>query len=123
MLVTVSEALPVLLRVTAWAEVVLPTDTLPKVRLLGETPARAVVPVPERLMVCGLPVALSATLTIAERMPDAVGLKVMLIVQLDAALNLDPHVLVCTKSPRFTPETAILVMHNVALPEFVKVTA
>ena len=121
--VTVRAALPVLLRVTAWAEVVLPTDTLPKERLLGETPATAVVPVPERLMVCGLPVALSATLTIAERMPDAVGLKVMLIVQVDPALKLDPQVLVCTKSLRFTPETAILVTLNVALPELVKVTA
>jgi hypothetical protein len=39
-------------------------------------------PVPDRLAVCGLPVAMSVILSAAVRAPLAEGVKVMLIVQL-----------------------------------------
>ena len=39
-------------------------------------------PLPERLMTCGLPLALSVMVTAPVRVPVAVGVKVTLIVQL-----------------------------------------
>ena len=48
----------------------------------------AAVPVPVRLTVCGLPVALSVRATAAVRVPLAVGLKVALIVHLAPAARL-----------------------------------
>ena len=70
------------------------TDWFPKVRLVGErlTPVGAV-PVPERLTVWGLPLALSVMLSEAVRLPLAVGLKVTLTVQLAPAATELPQVL------------------------------
>ena len=65
---------------------------------------------------CGLPVALSVTVTAAVRVPDAVGLNVTLIVQLAPALTELPQVLLWAKSPAFVPVTATLVMLSAALP-------
>ena len=62
-----------------------PTAWLAKVRLVGERLATAAVPVPVRLTLCGLPVALSVRVTAAVRVPLAVGVKVTLIVQLAPA--------------------------------------
>ena len=59
-----------------------PTDWLPKARLVGERPSTGPVPVPERLTVCGLPLALSETLSKAARLPLAEGVNVTLIVHL-----------------------------------------
>ncbi len=64
-------------------------------------------PVPERLTVCGLPLALSVMLTEAVRVPVAEGVKVTLIVQLAPAATELPHVLVCAKSPALVPVTAM----------------
>ena len=58
------------------------------VDVLDETPD------PVRLAVCGLPVALSVTETVAVRVPVAVGLNVTLIVQLPAAATELPQLLV-----------------------------
>jgi hypothetical protein len=46
-----------------------------------------VVPIPVRLTVCGLPAALSVTLSVAVRVSDVVGLKVTLMLQLAPAAN------------------------------------
>ena len=51
-------------------------------------------PVPVRLAVRGLPVALSVTASVALRVPAAVGLKVTLIVQLAPTARLAPQPLV-----------------------------
>jgi len=67
---------------------------LPKARLVGERLARAAVPVPERLTVCGLPLALSVILTEAVRLPLAAGVNVTLIVQLLPPATELPQVLV-----------------------------
>src|SRR5919198_285124 len=53
-----------------------------------------VAPVPLKLAVWGLLLALSVTLRVAVRVPVAVGLNVTLIVQLDAAATLVPQVFV-----------------------------
>ena len=67
---------------------------MPKPRLVAERLARAAVPVPERLTVCGLPLALSVILTEAVRLPLAAGVNVTLIVQLLPPATELPQVLV-----------------------------
>lgn len=75
-------------------------------------------PVPVKLAVCGLPVALSITVRVPVRVPLAVGLNRTLIVQLCPAVREVPQVLVCEKSPL----VAMLVMVNVPVPVFFRVT-
>jgi hypothetical protein len=60
--------LPVLLRMTVRAPLVVPNDWLPKVKLLVERPATGAVPtpVPVRVIICGLLLALSVMTTEAE---------------------------------------------------------
>lgn len=71
--------IPVSVSVEVLAALVVPTFTAPKlinagtrVAVVSDPPA----PVPVRLMVCGLPVALSLTFNVAERDPLAVGVNV-----------------------------------------------
>ena len=94
---------------------------MPKARLVGETLTRAAVPVPERLAVCGLPLALSVMLTEAVRLPLATGVKVTLMVQLAAAATELPHVLVWAKSLALVPVRATLVMLKAVLPVLLRV--
>jgi len=127
MLVMLKGALPVLLRVTVCAPLVVPTGWLPKPRLVGErlttgAVAAVDVPVPERLTVCGLPLALSVMLTEAVRLPLAGGVKVTLIVQWAPAATELPHVLVSAKFLLLVPMTARLVILKVALPVLLRVT-
>ena len=94
-LVMLKVALPVFLRATGCAVLGLPTEYLPeKARLVGERLTKEVVPVPERLTVCGLPLALSEMLTEAVRLPLAAGVNFTLIVQLALAATELPQVLV-----------------------------
>ena len=69
-------------------------DWLPKARLVGERLTRAAVPVPVRLTVCGLPLALSVMLSEAVRLPVAAGVNVTLMVHLALAATELPQVLV-----------------------------
>src|SRR5579864_8590629 len=80
MLLIANVVVPTSVSVTALSELVLPMTTWPKFRLVGES--FAVVPMPLRLTFCGLPAALSETLSAAVRLPEAVGLKEMLKLQL-----------------------------------------
>jgi hypothetical protein len=59
-------------------------------------------PVPVRLIVCGLFVALSVMATVPLRAPAAVGVKVIEMTQLPRAATELPQVLVCAKSPLAT---------------------
>ena len=93
-LVILMAALPLLLRVAVCAVLVVPRDWLPKARLVGVRPSTGAVPVPERLTVCGLPLALSVMLTEAVRLPLAEGVKVTLMVQWALAATELPQVLV-----------------------------
>jgi hypothetical protein len=60
----------------------------------------------------------------AERLPDVVGAKTTLAVQLDEAANEEPHVLLdIRKSPGLAPENAMLVIDSDVDPLLVSVTA
>jgi len=93
-LAMVSVALPLLESVTVCAELVVLTTWLPKAMAAGfSLTAGPFTPVPERLTICGLPSALSATDSAATRGRAAVGVKVMETVQLAPPLRLTPQVL------------------------------
>ncbi len=84
--------------------------------------ADGVVPVPARLAVCGLPVALSLTASVADLGPLAVGANVTLIAQVVPAATLVPQLLVWTKSPLFVPVIVMPLMDSAALPVLASVT-
>ena len=96
MLVMVNAAVAPLLSVIACAALVVATVCAANVRLVGLSAAEGptATPVPVRLAVCGLPVALSVTVTVPVREPAAVGVKVTLIEQLPPAATEAPQVLV-----------------------------
>jgi hypothetical protein len=116
MAVSVRLALPVLVRVTVWGLLVVPTNSDEK--LGGDDRLTAgPVPIPMRPMLGGL---LPASLVIVidpVRVPLAVGVKVTLMVQLAPAFTVLPQVFVWAKSPF----TAMLVMVSAAFPIFVSV--
>ena len=94
---------------------------MPKLTLAGDMPMDAASPVPDRATVCGLPAALSVTESIAERLPAAVGVKVILKVhELPASSEL-PQVPVSEKSPLFVPVTDVPVIVSVFVPVLVSV--
>ena len=101
-LVMVKALLPLLARVIVWAVLVVPTDWLAKERLVAgrltaggmAVSASGGVPVPERLTLWGLPLALSTTLTVAVRAPLAEGVKVTRIVQVAPAATELPQLVV-----------------------------
>jgi len=86
-------AVPVLVRVMDFGELLVPIKVSPKLRLdppplgnvLGESVTAGAVPTPVKLTVCGLPGALSNTSKTFDRVPGCVGVKVTLIVQLAPA--------------------------------------
>ena len=94
---------------------------MPKATEVAERPTMEVVPVPERLTDCGLPVALSVMLMEAERFPLADGVKVTSMEQLDPAATLEPQLLVWLKLLALVPDTATLEMFRSADPESLKV--
>jgi hypothetical protein len=65
----------------------------------GAEHAPVVAPVPVKETLCGLPVAESVIVTAPVLLPDCVGLKVTVMLQLDPAFRLVPQLLVCAKSP------------------------
>src|SRR5213593_2962406 len=80
-----------------------------------------VVPVPERATACGLPGALSVTLTFALRLPVAVGLKLTVIVQVALTASDAGQSFVCVKSPGFVPVRAMPLIVSGAVPVFCSV--
>ena len=80
--------------------------------MLGATP------VPVRLTVCGLPVALSVTVMVPGWLPVAVGVKVTVMVQLAPAATEVPQVLVWA----YGALAAMLVMFSAPVPALVSVT-
>lgn len=81
-----------------------------------------VCPVPDTFTGCGLPLALSVTLSVPEREPSPVGVKVTLIEQFAPAATVDPQVFVSLKSLAFVPAIVMLETLRVALPELLSVT-
>jgi len=78
--------------------------------------------VPERLTVCGLPLALSAILSEPVSVPAMEGVNITTIVHLAPAATEPPHVLLCSKSLELVPVIVRLVMFRVALPVLLRVT-
>ena len=77
---------------------------------------------PERLTVCGLPLALSVKVTDAVSLPAIEGVKVTPIVQLPpAATELAQVSATSSKSPPLVPVIASWVMLKGALPALLKV--
>jgi hypothetical protein len=113
--------LPVLLRVKLSGELLVAAGWLEKVKLVGERPAIGAVPVPIKLTVCGLFVAVSETVNVAVRLPGAVGLNFTLIVQVPFNATEPPHVLVSVKSAGSAPVTEMLMMVKLAFPVLVRV--
>jgi hypothetical protein len=110
---------PVFVTVTNCGALVVVTVWVPKVREAGKrVTAAAGTPVPTREIVCGLFAALSVMVTDPYRVPVAVGVKMMLMVQLPAGAMLALHVLVSAKSPL----AATLVMFKGEPPTLCKVT-
>ena len=96
---------------------------LGNVKEVGERATEGATPVPAKLAVCGLPLALSVTLKVAVLVPLAVGVKVTLIVHWAPVATEVPQLLLCPKSPLFVPVTAMLLMLRLAVPVLERVTA
>ena len=89
-----------------------------KLKLPGDKAADGTTPVPLKATVCWPPARGSSLIVSTPlRLPVVVGLKVTRIVQLLAAANVPPQLLVWLKSP----VTPILLMFSCALPLFVSV--
>jgi hypothetical protein len=109
MLEIVTAADPVFVIVAVCAVLVVFTVWLANVSVVGATVIVivAAAPVPVSVTVCGLPVALSAIESVAERAPLAAGLNVTLIAQLVLPGMPLPQVFVCAKSPALAPVNEI----------------
>jgi hypothetical protein len=123
-LVKVRVALPEFVMSTDCALLVVPWTWLPKLRLEGDRLAVGPTPVPVRVAVWVVPVTLlllSVTVSTPLRVPDADGVKVMVMVQLLVAATEPPQLFDCAKSPEFAPDTAILPMVRLAFPVLFRV--
>jgi hypothetical protein len=95
-----SVAFPLLLMEMASGGLDVPTSRLLKTKLPGKRViAGALMPMPLRGTVCGLPTALSTIMMAPMRVPVAVGVNVTRMLQLARAARLAPQLLVCAKSP------------------------
>jgi hypothetical protein len=101
------------------AALVLPTVTPPKLIEAGNSVAVARLPpppVPDNATVCDPVLVLSKTVKVAERDPDAVGLKVTVTRQVPSGFTVPDvgHVLdvLNLKSAAFVPVTVILLTFN-----------
>jgi len=125
-----SVSVPVFVTVTVIAGVVDPLGTKPKLTLLVERLAVGAVPVPFSVTVCDEPVALSLTVSVAVRAPNAPGLNVTLITHVPlGAVTVTEFVQVVpaaiAKSAAFVPliVTALDAARvTVPVPVFVSVT-
>ncbi len=117
LLIVIADLVP-LLNVAVCAELVEPTFVGGK-EFIGDTvtlPPVVLPPVPDRAAVCGLLLAVSDTVNVAERAPVVAGLNVTLIVQLADGARLLGQLL-AVKSPGFVPVMAtLLIVIAVALP-------
>jgi hypothetical protein len=114
----VSAPVPVLLRVTCWAELGVPTFWFPKLKLGCEKLTMGARPVPLRVTVCGLLTALSVRVRAPVRPPLAVGAKLTLIVQLPLGATEGRQLLLSVQSL----EIDRLLMLRATVPVFVTVT-
>ena len=111
---------PVLVNVTDLEGLVVPTVWLVKVRLVGDREAEVVAaPVPVRLTVWALVLALSVMDSSPVRVPAAVGVKVTKIAHCAPTASEEPQLLVWEKSPL----AVMPLMPMAVVPVFVKLTS
>lgn len=79
-------------------------------------------PVPDRLTVRGLPVALSVMVTVAVNDAALSGTNAIGITQFEPAASVEPQVVVSEKSVGLVPPRTMPEMLKVAVPTFVIVT-
>lgn len=91
---------------------------MPKFKLVGDKETIGAVPEPVSETVCGLPAALSVTVTVPLALPEIVGVKVTLMVQFASEASVGPQVFVSANSPL----AAIAEMVKLPLPVLVSVT-
>lgn len=105
---------PLLVNVDVFCPPIPPTFTEAELRDVGlavALPPELLPPVPDKATVCGLLVAVSETVSDADRVPVADGLNAMDTVQLAEAARLEPQVLLeTTKSAGSAPVTETLPM-------------
>ena len=101
----------------ALAVVVPPTAKVDGEKLMVPIVCGIKTPVPLKLTLCGLPTASLTTVIVPVRVPLAVGVKVILMVQLAAGASVMPQVVVLAKSPLAT----MLVIVSGPVPGFRKV--
>ena len=89
--------------------------------MVGENVTAGETPTPVSGTFCGLPGALSVTLTAALRFPVAKGVKVTLILQVPFGGSDEGQLLVWPKSVLFAPIISIDVMVSGRLPLLVRV--
>jgi hypothetical protein len=116
MLLMLSVAVPVFVKVAVCAVLVVFTSWLAKAKVAGCKLAAGAIPVPERLM--GFTLLLLVSDKVPLPFPVAEGVKVTAIVQLALGFNALPQLLVCTKSP----VVAIVVIARGPSPLLVSVT-
>src|SRR5215472_3001219 len=90
---------PVLVKVTTWALLALPTNWFAKLRLAGDQAATGVVPVPVRLAEGAVLVKSPDTVMEPLRLPCAVGAKDTLMVHVAPTARVAPQLLDWAKSP------------------------
>src|SRR5438552_9285752 len=117
MLKIVSAVLKLLVRVNEKGALVIPTAVLGNFFELGAT-LTGWTPIPVRLIICGLLLALSVIVTDPVMVPVVVGLKVTEIVHLAPATTVVPHVLVWANGTL----AATLEMASALVPVLVRVT-
>jgi hypothetical protein len=125
MLVSVSEAVPVLVRVSVCGALVDPAFAEKGIRAENERAgAGGAVPLPVSVMVWGEPGTLSVTVTVAVKELAAVGRKPKVSVQLDPAGSgaVVLQAFVRVKAVGLVPPRAMLVKLIAALPALVSVT-
>lgn len=124
MLVTFNGEVPVLVRVTAWAWLVVPLAVEAKVSEAGLTVTEsAAVPVPLSATVCGEPLAVSATLRVAFRAAAEAGLKDTKTPQLAPAASVAPHECNCRNDVGLVPAIVIELRVTDRVPVFFTVTS
>ena len=87
---------PLLVRMTVWELLVKLRGWSANARTAGETvaPRSTVTPLPDRLIVCGLPVAVSVRVVAPERAPAAVGENTTAMVQEKVGLKFEQPLVV-----------------------------
>ncbi len=95
-------------------------DGVPELTVKSEM--TTAVPVPVSVAVCGEPVALSITDSVAVSVPVVAGVKVTEMSQLAPAARVVPQVVVSVKAVAFAPAIEMPVTVRAALPVFDRVT-